>query len=299
MSFAHLLLVLLVVIVWGFNFLFVKLGLNEIPPLQLCAIRFLLASVPAIFFIKPPNAAFSKVAAYGLVMFAMQFSLLFMGMYVGMTPGLASLIMQVQVFFSMFFAALVINEIPNKRQIVGAVISFLGIGLVAMHTDATVSFVGFALILAAAAAWGFGNLITKQFVDINIIALIVWGSFVACFPMFILSLLLEGPMSFAQSYQDLTWVGVASVLYITFGSTWLGYGLWNWLLSRHPVSTIVPFTLLVPVVGMLASIIFLEEPFFLWKLNAGLLVIAGLCINFKIFQFKKDKATRNVIETNT
>ncbi|HAT7800462.1 TPA: EamA family transporter [Legionella pneumophila subsp. pneumophila] len=279
MPFAHLLLALLVVFVWGINFIFVKLSLEEFSPLLLCAVRFLLASVPAVFFIKPPAVPFKIIAGYGLIMFALQFALLFIGLRVGMTPGVASLLMQVQVFFSMFFAIIFLGEQPQVGQIIGALIAFIGIGVVALHFDHNVSLMGFLCILAAAASWGIGNLITKKIHSVNLIAVIVWSSFVACLPMFILSLVFEGPESFVTAYEHMTWKGIFSVLYIVYISTWVGYGVWNWLISRYPVGMVVPFTLLVPVVGILSSVFILGEPFYLWKLVAGLLVISGLCIN--------------------
>lgn len=285
MPFSHLLLALLVVLIWGVNFIFVKLGLDEMSPLLLCALRFLLASIPAVFFVKPPAVPFRIIAAYGLVMFALQFALLFIGMRVGMTPGMASLLMQVQVFFSILFAVLFLGENPTIGQIVGALVSFVGIGLVAMHFDASVSFTGFLFIMAAAATWGIGNLITKKIKTTNFISVIVWGSFIACLPMFLLALLFEGPGSFIYTYEHLTWKGIISLLYIVYISTWIGYGIWNWLISRYPVGVIVPFTLLVPVVGIISSILILGEPFQLWKLVAGLFVISGLCINILSARF--------------
>ena len=289
MPISHVLLALLVVFVWGINFIFVKLGLDEISPLLLCALRFLLASIPAVFFIKPPIVSFRIVAIYGLVMFALQFSLVFTGMKVGMTPGMASLIMQVQVFFSMFFAIIFLGEKPGLGQLFGALVAFTGIGLVAFHFDQNVSLLGFLCILGAAATWGIGNLITKKIKSANLIAVIAWGSFVACLPMFVLALIFEGPASFVSSYQHITIKGLSSLFYIVYISTWVGYGVWNWLLSRYPVGVIVPFSLLVPVVGILSSILVFGEPFELWKLVAGILVISGLCINIlstRYFAFK-------------
>jgi O-acetylserine/cysteine efflux transporter len=276
---SHLLLALLVAIIWGVNFIFVKTGLEEISPLLLCALRFILASIPAIFFIKPPNVPFRLVVWYGLIMFVLQFSLFFLGMNSGMTPGMASLIMQVQLFFSMFFASLVLNEKPTAYQVLGALVSFSGIGIVALHFDKDISFLGFILILAAAATWGYGNLITKQSKHINMIALVVWGGFVAAFPFLGLSLWFEGYENMLHTYQSITWKGIISLGYIVYVSTWVGYGVWNWLLSKYTMGTIVPFTLLVPVFGMLSSALFLGESLQSWKLTAGLLVMVGLCIN--------------------
>lgn len=159
----HILLAILVALIWGFNFIFVKLSLVEFSPLFLCALRFFLAFFPAIFFIKLPNAPLKLTILYGLLMFGVQFAFIFMGMKVGMSPGLASLIVQVQIFFSIFFAAIFLKEMPSLIQVVGALVSFAGIGLIAMHVDNnTVSLLGFILIIAAAAAWGLGNLVTKK-----------------------------------------------------------------------------------------------------------------------------------------
>lgn len=279
MSPSRLLLALLVIVVWGCNFIFIEFSLKEISPLLLCALRFFLASVPAVFFVKPPDAPWKIIAAYGLIMFGLQFALLFMGMQAGMTPGLSSLLMQTQVFFSVLFAVIFLKETPNRWQIFGAVISFLGIGLVAMHLDKSISLLGFALIIGAAATWGVGNLITKRISHVNMMALVIWGSFIACLPLLLCSLIFEGTQSLIYTAHHLSWRSIFSVLYIVYASTWIGYGVWNWLLIRYPVATIAPFTLLIPVVGMLSSILVFGEPLQLWKLIAGLLVITGLCIN--------------------
>jgi O-acetylserine/cysteine efflux transporter len=279
MPLQHLAAALLVVVIWGLNFIFVSLALEECTPLLLCALRFLLAAIPGIFFIKRPKAPFRMVALYGLLMFACQFALLFSGLYIGMTPGMASLLMQTQVFFSIFFAALLLNETINLAQIIGALVAFSGMGVVAFHFDNNISLSGFLLIIASASVWGAGNLITKKISHVNMMSLVIWGSFVAFFPLAILSFIFEGPQSIADTWQHLTWVGGSSLLYIVYLATWIGYGLWNWLLTRYPVAVIAPFTLLVPVVGMISSVLFLNEPFYLWKLLAGLLVITGLCIN--------------------
>lgn len=296
MPVAHIFLALLVALVWGINFLFVKLALEEISPFFLCALRFTLASIPAIFFIKPPSIPFKLIFSYGLVMFALQFSLLFLGMSAGMTPGMASLLIQVQVFFSMFFASIVLKDTPNLLQIMGALVSFSGIALVATHFDSNISISGFILILASAATWGVGNLITKKASNVNMVALVIWGSFAAVIPMFIVALLFEGPSSIISTFHHLTWRGGSSLLYIVYISTWVGYGVWNWLLSRYPIGTIVPFTLLVPLVGLLSSVVVLGEPFQLWKLASGLLVISGLCINIISTRLFNIKTSREVLE---
>lgn len=292
MSVSHLLLALLVILIWGINFIFVKFALDEMPPLLLCAVRFFMASAPAILFVKLPLSQIKSVALYGFITFALQFSLLFTGMNVGMTPGLASLILQLQVFFSIFFAALFLSEKPYLWQIGGAIIAFAGIILIATHLDSQTSTLGFILILAASASWGFGNLIVKKS-NIDMPVLIIWGSFFAFLPTLAFSLFFEGIDNITASYQQLSWKGIVSMLYIVFASTWVAYGLWNWLLKKYTVSAIVPFTLLVPIVAMISSTLILDEPMELWKIISGTLVISGLCISLfgnRLFI----KQTRNI-----
>ncbi len=279
MPILHLFALLLVVFVWGVNFLFVKYVLHDIAPLLLCALRFVLASIPFIFFVKRPAIPLKAVANYGLFMFALQFAFIFMGMHIGMTPGLASLLMQVQVFFSMMFAAIAFKEQLQFTQIIGALVSFAGIGVVALHFDQHVSLVGFLCVLCGAASWGWGNLVAKRMGQVNLVSLLTWGSFIACVPMLVLSLLVEGPAQWVAAYHHVSWPDVGALFYIVYISTWVGYGVWNWLLRLYPVGVIVPFTLLVPVVGLVSSVIVLGESFPLWKLVACLFVIGGLCIN--------------------
>src|SRR5690349_6012897 len=114
MRISHLFLTLLVVLIWATNFIFVELALRDLSPLTLCSLRFIFASLPAIFFIKPPAVPFKYIIAYGFITFGLQFSLLFLGMYAGVSPGLAALLMQMQVFFSLFFAYLFLQEAPNS-----------------------------------------------------------------------------------------------------------------------------------------------------------------------------------------
>lgn len=175
----HIALAILVVAIWGLNFVVIKVALKELPPILLCALRFFLAAFPAVFFIKRPTIPFRSVIAFGLVMFVFQFALLFSGMYAGTTAGMASLMLQVHVFFTVALAVVFLAEQPSVWQIVGALTSFSGIGLVAAHTGGEISALGLILIVAAAASWGISNLIAKKLGKVDMLALVGWGSLVA------------------------------------------------------------------------------------------------------------------------
>lgn len=279
MKIAHILLAITVAAIWGCNFVFIKIGVHEVPPLFLCALRFLLASLPAIFFVKRPAVPFIWVAQYGLVVFGLQFALMFSSFQAGMTAGMGSIIGQTQIFFSVFFAVIFLKEVVTKWQILGALVAFAGIFLIGMHTDAHVTIQGVALVIGAAIVWGYGNLVAKKIGRVNMIALIVWGSLIACLPLMLASLLIEGPDKIAASLHHFSWPAIISLMYIVYISTWLGYGLWNWLIWQYSIAMIVPYILLVPIFGLLSSVTILGENLESWKVTASMLVISGLVIN--------------------
>jgi O-acetylserine/cysteine efflux transporter len=295
MSFIQLFLVCLLVLVWGFNFVVIKLGLDGFPPLFLAFARFFLTSIPAIFFFKRPKAPFSKVALYGLVIFALQFGLFFIGMKLGMPPGLAALIMQIHIFFSLILARMFFREKINLGQILGAVVSFSGIAYAGWHIGGQASLAGFILVIAAAAFWGCGSAISKWVGKVNMVGLVVWGSFVAWPVLLGVSLLVEGPALIIQSLENISWTTVGSVCYLTYLATLFGYGLWSWLLHHLPLSTVAPFTLLVPVVAMASSAWILGEPLQSWKIWSSVLIIGGLVLNFLSSRFTKKKGDGSLI----
>lgn len=292
MSLLHLFLIFLLVLVWGFTFVVIDIGLEGIPPVFLAFARLFLTSLPAVFFFKRPHAPFRLVAFYGLMLFAVQFSLFFIGMHLGVPPGLTSILMQVHVFFSLLLAVLIFHEKIKPWQIVGALVSFSGIVCAGLNIEGSVSILGFFLIIAAAASWGAGSAISKKLGNVNMLSLVVWGSLVAWPPLLVLSLLMEGPQQILQSLTHFSWTSAGAVLYLTYPATLFGYGLWSWLIHHHPLSSVAPFTLLVPVVAMISSALVLGEPLQSWKIVAALLVIGGLCINFlgpRLFRKKKIK----------
>lgn len=275
----HFFLLLFVVAVWGANFVFVKVGLAELPPMLLCAARFIPVSIPAIFFFKRPEVPFGWVILYTLVMFIFQFTLMFTGMKAGVSAGLGSLLLQIQVFFSLFFAKALLKEAINRWQVFGAVVSFSGIFLVGWKIEAGASFLGFLCVLASAMAWGLGSVIVKKMGKVQSSSLLVWSSFLAWPPLLLFSLFIEGSSEIVVNPHQLSSGSYAAILFIAIGSTAFGFGIWNHLVQVYPLGTVAPFTLLVPVFGMLGSMFFLGESLEPWKIISAGLVVSGLCLN--------------------
>ena len=279
MTATHVAAALLMVLVWGFNFVVIRWGLETAPPLLLTFLRFLIASVPAVFFIKPPRAPWPLVFAYGVFAFGMQFSLLFAGMNVGFTAGLSSLVIQVQVFITIGLVALTLHERPRAHQLVGAGVAAAGLALVAFNLPRGGTLLGFFLVLLAAGAWSVANLLIKRIGHVDPLALVVWGSLASCPLLLVASLALEGPRRIAQALAamgPLDWLGV---VFQAGPTTLLAFGVWAWLMRKHPAAAVTPFALLVPVAGMASAALFLGEPLQWWKLAGGALVLAGLALN--------------------
>lgn len=272
----HLLLVLLIVLIWGVNFVAVYIGLKTFPPFLLSALRFGLSALPWVFFIPRPKAPIRLIIYYGLFNFALQFGLIFTGIHLGLSPGLASLILQIQVFFSIGLAFLFFHDRPSPFKIAGSLISFIGIGIVGFQVNGGSTFLGLILMLLAAFSWAAGNMFTKKIHSESPLALVVWGN-LAAFPVMVLvSFFFDGPVVIQSSLQNMSWPAIASICYIVYFSTHIGYGAWGFLMKSYSTSVVVPFTLLVPVVGFMSSAIYLGEEIQSWKLLASLFILGGL-----------------------
>lgn len=278
----HLLLALVIVFFWGVNFAIIKLGLRQISPLGLGVIRFVLAALPWIFFIRRPPIPLSSLALYSLLIFALQFGFLFTGMKVGVSAGLASLVMQLQVFFTIGFAVIFLAEQPTRWQLLGALFAFGGIAVVAANLGGDVTLAGLSLLILGAMAWGGGNIVSRvismRHGAINVLGLVCWGSLFATPPLLAVALILD-PQGLAASFSGLDWTSLDAIAYLVYISTLFCFGAWSLLLSLYPVATVAPFTLLVPVFGFLGSAVLLGEAIQPWKLLASALIIAGLILN--------------------
>jgi len=279
MPLRHLLLALAVVAVWGSNFVVIKLGLAHLPPLLFATLRFVFALLPAVFFLPRPAVPWRELAAYGVLIGAGQFGLLYLAMRRDISPGLASLVVQTQVFFTIGLAMWWARERLQAYQWLALALSVSGIAVIAAHVDADTTVLGLVLVLLAALGWAGGNLVARRAGRVNMLAYVVWASLFSVPPLLLLSLLFEGPAAMWQGVRQAdapTWM---AVLWQSVGNTLFGYVAWAWLLSRHPAATVSPMALLVPVFGMAASAAWLGEPLPAWKLAAAALVIAGLGLN--------------------
>jgi O-acetylserine/cysteine efflux transporter len=293
------LLAVLVAVVWGVNFVVIDLGLGDMPPTLFVALRFLVVLVPAIFLVPRPRARWRDVLLVGAFMSLGQFGLLYTALALGMPAGLASLVLQAQVGLTVLFAAAALREVPTRSQLVGVLVGAAGLVVVGVGRRASRPALAFVVTLAAAASWAVGNVVARRAgrrdhgspsrgqgspsanragsrPGLDGLSMTVWSALVVPVPMLGLSLALDGPDAVGHALTHLTLAPVLSTLYTAWLASLVGYGIWNTLLARYPASAVVPFTMLVPPVGMLAAWLALDEVPNTAELVGGVVLLLGV-----------------------
>lgn len=284
MSLRDRFLALAIVLVWGVNFVVIKVGLQGMPPLLLAGLRFALVAFPALLFIKPPKLPFKWLFAYGMTISFGQFALLFWALNIGLAAGLASLLLQAQAFITVAFGFVLLKEKVRRHNIIAVIIAAAGIYLLAMAqgSGASLTAATLLLIIGAATCWALGNITNKvimQNYSVPTMSLIVWSALVPTAAFSLASFLIEGPQVMVDSLYNMRWHNVFAIVYLSVLATIVGYGGWSYLLSRYPTALVAPLSLLVPVFGLLSAWLLLDEHLSVYQI-AGVMVIAvGLAVN--------------------
>ncbi|MCF7935988.1 MAG: EamA family transporter [Synergistales bacterium] len=283
-------LVFLVSVIWGGNFVVIKLGLHDVPPMLLAALRYIATAFPAVLFVKPPRLEWRYTIAYGLTIGFGQFSCLFYAMTIGMPAGLASIILQSQAFFTAFFAVFFLAERLRMVQLLGLAIAVWGLfcigGAKSPEGVLAVPLGALSLTLAAAAFWGLSNIVVRSASmhvrargeRLDIVRLIVWSSLVPPLPLLGLAFLMEETRTIVSVTSGLTVVSVFAILYLAYLGTLFGSSRWSGLLARYPTGKVAPFSLLVPVTSLFLAKLILGEVMTLYQFLGSLIVLAGLSV---------------------
>ena len=274
----HLLLAVLVTLVWGVNFPITKLGLRSIDPFVLTGIRFALAALPLVFFIKRPAVKFRYVAAYGFIFGLGMWGVINYGIQVGVSPGIASLIIQLSVFFTMGWGFVLFNEKIRGAQMVGAVLALVGLAGIISTQEGNHAVLGVMLIVLSAVAWSVGNVIIKKSGVKEIFSFMVWASLIPPIPLFLTAWLMHGSAPFEGLQASLDLTAILSILFQVYLATHFAYWGWNSLLKLYPVSTVAPLSLLIPVFGIASSMLILGERVSTPNLISIGIIIAGLAV---------------------
>ena len=273
-------LALVVAVVWGLNFPATAIALEHYPPFLLAAVRFTLLAVPTVFLVPRPAVPFRWILLVGSTLGVLQFAFLYLGMAAGMPSGLASLVLQAAAPFTVVLAGALLRERLTGRQVIGVTIAVAALGVIAAHRAQTAALLPVVLVLCGALGWAFGNVATRRTGPVNPLHLTLWWAVVPPVPMAVLSLLVEGPdrigHALGTAFTAEALPADLGVLYIVVGASVVGYGIWSRLMGKYPSSTVAPFSMLVPVVGVLASWAAFGEVPDVVEAVAGLVVVAAV-----------------------
>ncbi|QGN35664.1 EamA family transporter [Microlunatus sp. Gsoil 973] len=271
---------MLVAVLWGLNFPATEIALRHFPPMLLGALRWALLAIPAVLFVPRPKVKLRWLIGIGVGIGLVQFAFLYLGMAAGMPSGLASLVLQCSAPFTVLLAAAVFKERLHRRQVIGIGIAVLGLAAIAVYRSQVAALLPVVLTLAGGLGWAIGNVCSRGAKAPNPLHLTLWMAVVPPVPMFALSLIMDGPDRIAGAFSTLTsgaaWESVLGLLYIVIVAALVGYGIWNTLLSRNPSSSVAPFSMLVPIVGVLSSWAAFGEHIPVAELVAGAAVIGGV-----------------------
>jgi O-acetylserine/cysteine efflux transporter len=283
---AHIFTALIVIVLWGMNFVVIKIGLKGIPPLLLAALRFTFVAFPAIFFLARPKVELKWLIIYAATISFAQFAFLFSAIAVGMPAGLASLVLQAQAFFTVGLAALIFGDQLKPSNVMGIFIASLGLLLLGSASltgntgsAAQVSLAGFALTLCAALSWACGNIVSKKMGAVNMLSLVAWSALLPIIPFLLLSFLMDGVAVVWHSLTHISLTAILAILYLSGAASLIGYTLWGKLLAALPTHVVAPLSLLVPVVGLTSAWIILDESLNQMQIVGAIIVMTGLLFN--------------------
>ncbi|TXI95130.1 MAG: hypothetical protein E6Q34_03565 [Burkholderiaceae bacterium] len=271
-------LLVLVAAIWGVNFSLIKLGLDRIDPYLLAALRFTLCAIPAVFFVKRPQVAWKYIIAYGLVFGALQWGFIYAALQMGVSAGMASMLTQTSVFMSMLLGVLLYRETVNAPLMLGSLLSFSGVFLIFYFAESRSTIFGMILMLAGALAWSVSNVIAKAAQSDEPFAFFIWASLVAPLPLFGMMSLHSGAQAIPQLIAVFDGKLAFSLFFQVVPTSLFGYSMWNRMIKKYPVSQVAPMSLLVPVFGLLASVLIFAETLPLHKRMAMFLIFAGLLV---------------------
>ena len=279
LSLPHFLTALAVMAIWGTNFVVIRIGLAELPPLLMAALRFTFVFFPMALFLPRPKVPLIWLASYGVLVGSLQFGLLLVAMERDISPGLASVVAQAQVFFTIGLAIVIDKEKVLGHQWVALSLAAGGMVLIGVMGGGDATVLGLLLTLCSAFSWAAGNMVARATPGVNMLAYVVWSGLFGAVPLFLLAALVEGPQAVSTGILEAPPVAWAVVLWQAVGNSLFGYAVYGWLLANYRAASVAPLTLLVPVFGLSASVLVLGESLPVWKITAALMIIGGLAIN--------------------
>jgi O-acetylserine/cysteine efflux transporter len=264
----------LAVLGWGINFVVMKVGVHEIPPLLLLGLRFALVAVIVVPFVARPKGKLGLIALLALLLGAGNFGLLFIAMKT-LDAASASITIQLSVPFSAIIAAVCYKETLGWLGVLGMALAYGGVALLSGEPQHPDPF-AVALVVLSAASWALSNVVVKKIGDVDPLTLNGWMALAATPQLLLLSAVFEHDQW--DSLRAASWIGWSALAYTVLVHSLLVYTLWYKLIARYPLNRVVPFSLMVPVVGIAAGVLMLGEPLGWHRVVGGALTVLGVAV---------------------
>ena len=282
---------------WGFNFWVIDWGMRGIPPLLFVALRFAIVSLAA-FVVPKPDLPWRSILGVGLFMSLGHFGFLYASMAAGLQPGIAALLLQGQVVFTIVIAAVALRERPTQPQVIGVGLGMVGLAVVGFGRGGNAPLIAVLLCLAGALSWGVGNVIARAAGRVapsgiahtgaarrgqamQGLSLTVWSSLVVPLPALGGAVAMDGWNGVMAGLESFGWRSLISTLYTALLCTLVGNAVFTTLLARHPSASVVPWVLLAPAVAMTSAWLLLDQGLSRGEFVGGLALVLGVLITMR------------------
>ena len=274
MPITDIFLAILVPIILGFGFVIAKPAMDQIPPILLNGLRWSLTGLIMCWFFPFPKKLIKQLLIISLLGSTLQYSLTFSGLNI-VDASSATLLIQCEIPFGILIAFLILKERPSLKNLLGLLISFIGIIFLTGSPHLQNKLFGVFLLLSGGFLWSFAQVIAKPVSEkIGGLALTAWIGVFAGPSSILLSYFIEG-----NTYQYIVNTDLKIwfiVLYLGLVMNCLGYSIWYYVLSKHPVNYVMPVLLLFPVTGLITAIFVLGETPSAYSYVGGFIIITGV-----------------------
>jgi O-acetylserine/cysteine efflux transporter len=276
MSLIQIVCAVMVPLLWGYQFVVIKVGIVEFPPLFFLGLRFLAMALLLVPFVKKPaRQELSPVAAISVFLGGLNFGLFYVGLGLG-SGSISAVAYQLATPFTILLAWPLLAERPSLVTSSGVLLAFLGVVVLAAGPGLSANAIPILLVVGAALAFAVANVLTKRHGPFDPLMLTGWSSLFTVPQVMLMSFVLEdGQLTSLVTADERGWLALA---YTVFIGGIVGFSLWFWLIARCTMGRVAPFGLLLPVFALISSVLFLDEHITPTLIVGALLAISGVAI---------------------
>ncbi len=263
-------------LMWGLNLIAVKMSVDLIAPLGAAWLRQIMVLIICLPALRIVPGRMRELLLLGLLSGAAFYIFINFSLAVSTNISALAIAGQLGAPFSLILAIIFLRERVHKTRMIGMALAFGGVVLLVFDPAAANEGLGILLTAAASLFWAVCSLIQRRMAGVPVLTIYAWIGLVGSATLFPVMLVFE-PQSLDR-IPDLPVSTLGWILFSALGSTVIGQGAMSLLLQRHPVSSVVPLTLLTPVISVIAAALYFKTPMTPVMIVGGVIVLAGVAI---------------------